>query len=332
MKYRSAEQRKKRIVRFLEKQPLSTIREISDKYDRKMTNYAIVKKDITKLLEENKIGIIYGMFFVNPVLGQELVVLKRMMRSDVILLPRFKKIVFDDNNGIDEVTFEQNVRNCICLFHLKLKIHFFEQKKYLIRELSWTKKQSLAKKFQTQFIKFLETYSDMDLYLSFLKFTEEYERKRNPNWSKPETLKDALKRFSNFLYFYYYYDTLRFSTLKSHKISVNEEVERIKKWVVTGSKTAAAEAFGIKNKALQKSLGNIQKIGQYKIHDAMVRRLAEKGQNANSGKVFNLIFYPLVGQILKLPKKQQLIARKEFKKEWDKDIFEFVDPKAFDTS
>lgn len=306
MKYRSAEQRKKRIVRFLEKQPLSTIREISDKYDRRITNYTIVKKDITKLLEENKIGVIYGMFFVNPVLGQELVVLKRMMRSDVILRPRFKKIVFDDNNGIDEVTFEQNVRNCICLFHLKLKIHFFEQKKHLMRELSWTKKQSLVKKFQIHFIKFLKTYSDMDAYFGFLKSPEESEIKKNPNWKKPATLQDSLKRFSNFLGYHHYYDSHKFASLRSGKIPIDEEVKRLKEWIVTGSKTAAAEAFGIKNKALQKSLGNIQKAEQYKIHDAMIRQLVEEGQNADSWKLFSMIFYPHAGQILKLPKRQQL--------------------------
>lgn len=332
MKYRTSEQRKDKIIQFLEKHPLSTIREISDNYDKKNMNYSTTKQDIGKLLEERKISSLFNKYFVNPSLGQELDLIKKIIKSDKILLPRFRKIAFDNDNGITNVTVAQTVSNTISLFYLKLKIHLFDQSHHSIQKLSWSKKNSISKKFRSSFIEFLKTYSDMDVYYGYLKTLEKDAIKKDSNWKKPTTLQDSLKRFSNFLFFHHYYDSRKFSSLRSGKISIDEEVKRLKKWIVTDSKSSAAKSYGIRNKALSKSLGNISTVDEYQINNAMVRQLAEEGQNASSGKVFSLIFYPVAKYILNLPaRKEQNQARRKFKKELGWDIFDLVDPSDFDT-
>ena len=54
-KHTTFDQRQKKIIKYVEKLPLTTIRRIADNYDEKHSNYTVIKNDIEKLVKNKNL-------------------------------------------------------------------------------------------------------------------------------------------------------------------------------------------------------------------------------------------------------------------------------------
>jgi len=118
-KHTTFDQRQKKIIKYVEKLPLTTIRRIADNCDEKHSNYTVSKNDIEKLVK-NKIlfELENTKTYYSIPKNNEINTLVSIIKSNQFFQPKFKRLKFNFN----EATFDRIMQNCIALIHLKIKI------------------------------------------------------------------------------------------------------------------------------------------------------------------------------------------------------------------
>jgi hypothetical protein len=225
------------IIKYLQKNPLSSPRQIRVNHSKHEYHSKYLQKFLDELIHEKKIDVFLKKYFVIPKQGQEINLLVNIVKTIPLTKPVFRKLVFDVTSK--NPTIHTIINNCICFYHLKLKINKLEP---VISTAS----------FNSNFIKFLKLYSDDNYYSGF--FVDKNFLKKNPLWKIKDNSNNTLeKRISNFLKFYWMYCDEYYKHLKNNRISLKEIFHRIFNQYNEG-KSQAAETIGITNKGLKRSL------------------------------------------------------------------------------
>ena len=334
------EQRKSKILSYLDKNPLSTIRDISDNYQTSKSNFRVVRKTVSELFEQDKIGRIFDSreyYFVNPLNDDGKEILVNIMNSKKVFERRFTIIKYDDDIHFDRPIFPQIVEKCINLFHLRFKIVILEERRKSKENLTSKKISNLAKKFQSNFIEFLKDYT-REKYSIAGNFIAERGTKAFVE-SKHPTQENMLVYLSNYMDARYENDKLYFEQLTSGKIPLKDKLNLMSTWIRTGNKRNAADEQGTTNKNVQRILHSIMyDKGEYSLEKAAALQQVEKGREIvpdvssfDTSKVFWELAVASVAPLLKTAAGRRKIS-KESKKFFGFDLLKVVDWKSFDTS
>lgn len=236
----SKKQRKNLIIKYLQKNPLSSPRQIRENHSTHEYHSTYLKTLLEELICEEKIGMFLKRYYVIPKSCKETNLLINIIKSASISKPTFKKLKFIKTKK--NPTLFTIINNCICLYHLKLKINKLE-------------KTIPIQSFDKNFIKFLKSFSDNNYYIDFM--VEKNFFKKNPAWKKmDESNNTPEKRISRFLRMYWDYSLEYHSHLKNNKTSLKELFNRVFQQHNEG-KSITAEKLGITNKALKRSLDQL---------------------------------------------------------------------------
>jgi len=240
-------ERKTLIIKYLQKNPLSNFRQIRVNHT-KHEYHSLYLHNLLDELIQKKIDTFLQRYYAVPKSGKEINLLIAIIKSAPLTKPMFKKLSFD--NTLKNPTIKTIINNCICLYHLKLKINNFEN---IIPQRS----------FNPNFIKFLKTFSDDNYYTEFMVDKSFF--KKNSLWKiKVKSNNTLEKRILNFLRLYWNYSFEYYTHLKNNRIPLKETFSRIFKQYNVG-KSITAEDLGITNKALKRSLDQLTtKQGIYK--------------------------------------------------------------------
>ncbi|MDE1829723.1 MAG: hypothetical protein KGI25_05325, partial [Thaumarchaeota archaeon] len=237
--YRDLSKRKRLILAYLEKHPLSTVREISDKYASKRGNYDGVKSAISELKEEGKIeSLIHrAVYFLKPPKNQEKRMLISIMKSPKVFQPSFKNLPFDDDFRVSKSLFPQVVEQCIHLFHMQFKIFLLETRLLGSDNLTYRQQKRLRRYFVTDFVGLLESYSYKNVYAQgwFIR-----EREKDDPATKNPDQETILVWLSNYILVKYEQDQLYFKMMNRFKqIPFNERVQLLEMSVDDSPKDVA---------------------------------------------------------------------------------------------
>jgi len=236
----SKKQRKDLIITYLQKNPLSSSRQIRENHSTHEYHSKYLRELLDELIQEKKIDIFLKRYYAIPKSGKEVNLLINIIKSSPISKPAFKKLKFI--KAKKNPTLYTIINNCICLYHLKLKIN------------GWSKTTSIQS-FEKNFIKFLKSFSDDNYYTSFMVDKNFF--KKNPIWKKMDKSNNTSeKRISSFLRMYWDYSFEYYSHLKNNKTSLKELFNRIFQQYNEG-KSITAKNLGITNKALKRSLDQL---------------------------------------------------------------------------
>ena len=231
--------RKSLIIKYLQKSPLSSKRKIRTNHAEHEYHSKYLEKYLDELIQEKKIDTILERYYVIPESGREIDLLINIIKSVSLTKPKFSNLNFKKNK---DSTIKTIINNCICLYHLKLKINNLENR--ISQDL-----------FNQNFIKFLKTFSDDNNYTEFMVDKNFF--KDNPLWKiKIESYNTLEKRILNFLQLYWGWSFEYYTHLKNNRISLNKIFSRIFQQYNEG-KSITAEDLGITNKALKRSLDQI---------------------------------------------------------------------------
>ena len=233
-------ERKSQINKFLQKNPLSTFHKIrTDAFEHEYHS-KYLKQLLEELIHEKKIDVFLKKYYVIPKSGKETNLLINIIKSEPLNKPIFKKLKFIKTKK--NPTINTIINNCICLYHLKLKINVLE-------------KTIPTQSFDKNFIKILKSYSDNNYYSMFIVQKNFF--KQNPVWKKMDKSNDTVeKRILNFLYLYWNYSFEYHAHLKNNRVQLKELFYRIFELCNRG-KSVTAKNLGITNKALKRSLDQL---------------------------------------------------------------------------
>ena len=175
-------ERKRLIIQYLQKNPLSNFRQIRINHSEHEYHSQYLRNLLDELIHEKKIGTFLKRYYAVPKSGKEITLLINIIKSIPLEKPTFKKLNFIKTKK--NPTIYTIINNCICLYHLKLKINKLEN---IIPTHS----------FEQNFIKFLRTFSDNNYYTDFMMDKDFI--KKNPLWKKIDESNNTLvKRISSF--------------------------------------------------------------------------------------------------------------------------------------
>ena len=230
-------ERKSLIIKYLEKNPLSSPRQIRTNHSKHEYKYEYLKRLLEELISEEKIAVFLKKYYVVPKIGKEINLLINIIKSVPLHKPIFKKLKFIKTKK--NPTINSIINNCICPYHIKQKINKME-------------KTSTTQSFLQNFIKFLKSFSDDDYYNEFM--VEKNFLKKNPFWKKIDESSNTLeKRILNFLRLYWGYSFEYHAHLKSNKIPLKELFHRLFE-LYNSDRSITASNFRTSNKALKRSL------------------------------------------------------------------------------
>lgn len=233
-------ERKLSIIKYLEKNPLSSPRQIRTDHSEHEYHSKYLKKFLDELINDKKIDIFLKKYYAIPKAGKEINLLINIIKTAPLHKPTFKKLKFIKTKK--NPTLYTIINNCICLYHLKLKINKLE-------------KIASIQSFDKNFIKFLKSFSDDNYYTDFMVDKNFF--KKNPIWKKMDESNNTLKkRISSFLRMYWNYSSEYLTHLKSNKIPLKELFHRVFELYNT-DRSVTASKFGTTNKALKFSLESI---------------------------------------------------------------------------
>ena len=243
----SHEKRKLLVIKYLKKYPLSNFRQIRMNHSKHEYHSRYLHEILDKLMQEKKIDMFMKRYYAFPDNSKEINLMINIIKNVSLTKPIFKKLTFDET--LNNPTIETMMKNCICLYHIKLKINNFEGK--------------LSKRlFDSKFIALLKQYSDDDYYHDAL-LVKGY-LKKNPWQVKFRTHDTLEKRILNFLLHYWIFSYEYYQHWKNNKIPFGEIFNRLFKQQNEGKSTTARN-IGITNKGLKRSLDRITgKYGLYK--------------------------------------------------------------------
>ena len=241
-------ERKKLIIKYLQKNPLSNFRQIRINHSEHEYHSQYLHKLLDELIHEKKIDTFLQRYYEIPKSGKEINMLINIVKSTPLKNPEFKKLNF--HNTLKNPTIKTIINNCICLYRLKLKINNLEN-------------TILERSFNPNYIKFLKTFSDDNYYTEFMADKGFF--KKNPLWKiKVKSHNTLEKRILSFLRLYWTFSLEYYTHLKNNRIPLKETFSRIFKQSNEG-KSITAEDLGITNKALKRSLDQLAtKQGIYK--------------------------------------------------------------------
>lgn len=157
------EKRKSAILSYLDKNPLSTMREIADNYTIKRANYRVAKNTVEELTKEEKIAYVnhkkIKSYFLEPDFSKINETLLKIISSDKIFLTRFKTLPYQPWNSED--TFSQTINNLINHLHLNLKLFLRYRKRRIKTRLSKKQKQKLTLLFHKNTIKYWKSWQKL---------------------------------------------------------------------------------------------------------------------------------------------------------------------------
>jgi len=235
----SNKKRKLLIIKYLQKNPLSSERKIRTNHSEHEYHSKYLKKYLDELIQDKKIDSFLKKYYVIPKSGKEINLLINIIKFVSLTKPKFKNLNFEYNRNL---TIKTIINNCICLYHMKLKINNLED-------------NTLQSLFNLNFIKFLKTFSDDNEYTEFIVNKNFF--KDNPLWkTKIESYNTLEKRVSNFLRLYWIYSFEYYEHLKNNRIPLNKIFNRVFQHYNEG-KSITAKSLGITNKALKRSLDQI---------------------------------------------------------------------------
>lgn len=229
-------QRKNLIVKYLQKNPLSTARQIRENHSSHEYHSKYLCKLLDELIKEKKIDVFLKKYYAIPKSNKEIDLLINIIKSVPLHKPTFRKLKFIGKIG--KPSFPIVINNCICLYHLKLKINKLE-------------KPITIQTFNRNFLKFLKSYSDDNDYSGF--FIDKNELKKSPFLKTLPQNNTVEKRILNFLQMHWMYLDEYYDHLKNNRISLKALFYRIFKMANEG-KSITAKNLGITNKALKRSL------------------------------------------------------------------------------
>jgi len=230
-------ERKSLIIKYLEKNPLSSPRQIRTNHSKHEYHSKYLKKLLKELESEEKIAVFLKKYYAVPKSGKEINLLINIIKLTPLHKPIFKKLKFIKTKK--NPTINNIINNCICLYHLKLKI------------IKLGKKNSIQS-FDKNFIKFLKSFSDDNYYNEFM--VEKNFLKKNPFWKKMDESSNTLeKRILNFLRLYWNYSFEYHAHLKSNKIPLKELFHRLFE-LYNSDRSITASKFKTSNKSLKRSL------------------------------------------------------------------------------
>lgn len=233
-------ERKTLIIKYLQKNPLSNFRQIRINHAKHEYHSQYLHNLLDQLIQEKKLDTFLQRYYAVPKSGKEVNLLIAIVKSVPLTKPTFKTLSFD--NTLKNPTIKTIINNCISLYHLKLKIHNFEN---IIPQRS----------FNPNFIKFLKTFSDDNYYTEFM--VDKGFFKKNSLWKiKVKSNNTLEKRILNFLRLYWTFSLEYYAHLKNNRIPLKETFSRIFKQSNEG-KSITAEDLGITNKALKRSLDQL---------------------------------------------------------------------------
>ena len=321
-KHLKLEEKKEKILSYIAKNPLSSIRKIADNYRGHKSRIDDTKTVVQQLHKENRIQKIFEgreFYFITPQRGKERDTLIQIINSDKVFQNRFKKIPFRGNLQPNKPLFTQVAENCIALFHLHFKIFRLEIKKSHVRRklISFNK---LRRKFLTKFMKLLESHS-------YRKIISEgiYTYTRNENtepFDNPSNEK-ILHLLFNYILAIYQTDKIFFKNLSHNKLSLKETFNRI--CIIQDETTKdTTELSGISRKAIRKTTNSFLysrekfKSGEL-LNKWMLSMQVEKNRglkevtNDELGQVFDPFWKDM--------KKQVIIMKKVREKQWNEPEF-----------
>jgi len=233
-------ERKSQINKYLQKNPLSASHKIrTDAFEHEYHS-KYLKQLLDELIHEKKIDVFLKKYYIVPKSGKEINLLSNIIKSVPLNKPTFKKLKFIKTKK--NPTISTIINNCICLYHLKLKINKME-------------KIFPIQSFDKNFIKFLKSFSDDNYYTDFMVNKNFF--KKNPIWKKMDKSNNTYeKRISNFLHMYWDYSFEYHTHLKNNRIQLKELFYRIFELYNKG-KSVTAENLAITNKALKRSLDQV---------------------------------------------------------------------------
>lgn len=233
-------ERKTLIIKYLQKNPLSNFRQIRINHAKHEYHSQYLHNLLDQLIQEKKMDTFLQRYYALPKSGKEINMLINIVKSMPLKNPEFKKLNFD--NTLKNPTIKTIIKNCICLYRLKLKINNLEN---TIPQRS----------FNSNFIKFLKTFSDDNYYTEFM--VDKGFLKKNPLWKiKVKSNNTLEKRILNFLRLYWMYSFEYYTHLKNNRIPLKELFSRIFQLYNEG-KSVTAENLRITNKALKRSLDQL---------------------------------------------------------------------------
>jgi hypothetical protein len=338
--YLNAEQRKSRILSYIQKHPLCTIREIADNYRIHESRFRLVKTDVTNLFTENKIGKVFNSrecYFLNPSEGKEIEFLVQIMKSGKIFQNRFKKMSVSVSTRYGwPPPFREIVETCISLLYLKLKISLIENRKKTRKNLNIKQLKRFQKRHHSKFIKFLQDYS----FNKYSVLGPAISRRGDRGFVeiKNPTQKQRYVYLSNYLSARYHNDERYYKLLHSGSKSLSEKLGMISIWLRTGSIRNVSDMYGRTNKNTRKILGPILKDGTFSFFQTIMPLLAEEGRtlipefsSTNLTKVFFESIVRSNASSLKTVKGRSMLSANS-KKFFGFDILKQVDWKSFDIS
>lgn len=338
-KYLKADRRKAKILFYIEKQPLSTVREIADNYHTHKSNFKLVKNSVDELLNENKVGKIFKStecYFVNPSKNEGKDILVKIVKSEKIFQNRFKKISRYDYHYGWPPPFSEIVRRCINLFHLRLKILLIETRRQSRQEITNEQFRRIQKEHQSNFIGFITDYSPN----KFSVLGPAISRRGEKSFieTKNPTQEQRFIFLSNYLSAKNINDERYYKLLISGSKSLGEKLDLMSIWLRTGNIRNAADLHGTTNQNIRRILSHILKDGNFSLFQVIMPLLAEEGRTlmpkVSSSDMTRVFLQSIVRSNASLLKTS--IGRRKLSNNSKKllgfDILKQVDWKSFDIS
>lgn len=328
-KYLTPKQRESKILSYLIKHPLSTIREIADNYRKNHTsNFDDTSNSIEKLFNEGKIQRILDSrecYFLSPHEDQIKDHLVQIMKSEKILESRFKKIPYYEKIDYNRPLFAQVVEQGINLFHLRLKIFRIE-----VRRISKSRRRlHTFKKFKSNFLKMLESYSYKKTVVVGQYIGKR--TKKEPVPKNPQRL-DILIWLSDYMHARHAQDIIYFKLLRFNGLPLKKRIELLKIAIYNSPKEAAnIKRKTLKNvhKMLEPLLIDRGKGKEFSLEKIALYKQAESGRTLVSGikreEIGKILFQMVLKRTLWNIEKTKDHNRIEFERNYSD-----IDSKMFD--
>jgi len=297
----------KQVFNYLIKNPLLSVREISDNALDVKINYNTTRKIIRELISQKKIAELLEYYYVIPTVNKEIQFLIKITNVDKILKPEFKKIK-NPNTTSENHPFQQIIKQYIRLVNLMLRIRLTELR--IAKE-----SDSLNKKYMK------EVRNELKNYLRSFKVDE--------NISDDDFHMYLLKHIED----KHFFEDNNYDDIKTRRRLLEERMEMLSVFLESGSVKEVSDQYGYKSnktprKILEKLFFPNGKLALDKLY------LAEKSgkiSKKQSGKLFSQWVLRLNALDLKTKRDRQKFKR-NVKKFFNWDILEQGDFKSFDIS
>ncbi|MGB6462861.1 MAG: hypothetical protein WBF38_01375 [Nitrosotalea sp.] len=297
--------RLKQILNFLTENPFSTIREIAYNASETKINYKIAMKLTKELVKQNKISYLFGYYYTIPTIDKEILFLMKITHNDKILRPKFQKLQY---KIVKEKSFRQILEQYIALLHFQIKIKktqaIIDEKSYssdtAIKQIRYVLKNYLKS------FKILEKFSEDDFHAYLYKYIVDK----------------------------YFYDSLRYEEIKTHRRTIEERVDMLSTWLTKNDMSEITDQYGYQSNKFPRKIiqGMFHENGNPKLEQLYAATNAGRISNEDASKIFVQWILRLNVPRLKTKRDQIKFSNTIKKKYKGWDILEQGDFKSFDTS